>query len=70
MPLSGKDREMESSFERQYGDRGKSVYYATLNKRINEGRPINTPESKHVASKRKKRKSKRTTRRSRRRGRK
>lgn len=69
MPLSEKDREMEGSFERQYGGRGKSVYYATINKRINEGRPINTPESKHVASKRK-RKSKRTTRRSRRRGRK
>jgi hypothetical protein len=53
MPLSKKDRKMKANFDRQYGEDGKSIYYATLNKRINEGRPINTPESKHVASKRK-----------------
>lgn len=53
MPLSKKDRDMESNFERQYGDEGKSVYYATLNKRINQKRPINTPESRKLAKKRK-----------------
>lgn len=60
MPLSKKDRDMESNFEKQYGGRGKSVYYATLNKRINEGRPINTPESRHVAAKRKHHKKRKT----------
>ena len=53
MPLSEKDRDMERSFERQYPGRGKSVYYATLNKRINEGRAINSPESRKLAKKRK-----------------
>lgn len=53
MPLSKKDHDMERNFEKQYGSRGKSVYYAVLNKRINEGRPINSPESRHVEKKRK-----------------
>lgn len=56
MPLGKKDRDMQASFRRTYGDDGKSVYYATLNSRINQGRPINTPESRHVAAKRKHRK--------------
>ena len=53
MPLSEKDRDMERSFERQYPGSGKSVYYATLNTRINEGRAINSPESRKLAKKRK-----------------
>ena len=53
MPLSKKDKDMESNFERQYGDEGKNAYYATLNKRINEGRAINSPESRKLAKKRK-----------------
>lgn len=55
MPLTGKDKEMASSFTRQYGpEAGKRAFYATLNKRINEGRPVNTPESKRLKAKRKK----------------
>ena len=61
MPLTKKDRDMERNFERQYGDEGKSVYYATLNKRINEGRPINSPESHHVAKKRRHHKKRKVT---------
>jgi len=53
MPLTGKDRRMEQAFTDRYGSEGKSVYYATLNKRINEGRPINTSESRRLAKKRK-----------------
>lgn len=53
MPLGKKDRKLKASFDRTYGPDGKSVMYATINKRINEGRPINTPESRHVAAKRK-----------------
>ena len=63
MPLSKKDRDMEGNFEREYGDKGKSIYYATLNKRINEGRAIKSPESRHVASKRKHHRAKRRLRR-------
>lgn len=59
MPLTGKDKEVESSMKRQYGDEGDRVFYATLNKRINEGRPINIPESKRLAAKRKHHKKKR-----------
>ena len=59
MPLTGKDRKMEQSFERGYGSDGKSIYYATLNKRINQGRPINSPESRKLANKRKHRKRRR-----------
>lgn len=59
MPLTGKDKEVEDSFDRTYGNEGKSVMYATLNKRINEGRPINIPESKRLAAKRKHHKKKR-----------
>ena len=59
MPLTGKDKEVEDSFENTYGDNGKSVYYATLNKRINQGKPINIPESKRLAAKRKHHKKKR-----------
>lgn len=58
MPLTKKDRRMESSFEKQYPGRGKEVYYRTLNKRISEGRPINSPESRHVAAKRRKHRKK------------
>lgn len=53
MPLSKKDRDMEQSFERRYGNRGKRVYYATLQKRISEGRPIDSPESRKLSRKRK-----------------
>lgn len=54
MPLSESDEKMERHFADEYGGKeGKKIYYATLNKRINEGRPINSPESKHVAAKRK-----------------
>lgn len=60
MPLSGKDRKMESSFEKQYGDRGESVFYATLNKAINKGRPIKVPESRRLAAKRRHKKRRRS----------
>lgn len=52
MPLTKKDRKLKRSFDDSYGDDGKRVMYATLNKRINEGRPINVPESKRLAAKR------------------
>lgn len=61
MPLTKKDRKLKKKFQKRYHD-GESVYYATLNKRINEGRPIDTPESHHMQAKRKhhkKRKSRR-----------
>lgn len=55
MPKSKKDRDLERSFTDRYGDKeGERVYYATLNKRINEGRPIRTPESKRLKAKRRK----------------
>ena len=56
MPLTKKDRKMESNFEREYGDRGKSIYYATMNKAISKGRPYNTPESRKLAKKRRRHK--------------
>lgn len=53
MPLEKKDRKILGSMQRDYGaERGKSIYYATLQKHINEGKPINTPESKRLAAKR------------------
>lgn len=62
MPLSKKDRKISSRMASQYGkDKGKRVFYATLNKRISEGRPIDVPESKRLMAKR--RHSKRTKRR-------
>lgn len=66
MPLSNKDKKMKRNFDRQYGSRGKDVYYATLNKHISEGHPIDSPESKKMAKRRKHGKSKRKARRHRR----
>lgn len=55
MPLTGKDKEVASNFTRQYGpEEGKRRFYATLNARINEGHPVNIPESKRLKAKRKK----------------
>jgi hypothetical protein len=54
MPLRGSDSRIEKGMEKRYGrKRGKSIYYATLNQRINEGRPINTAESRRLKEKRK-----------------
>lgn len=54
MPLSGKSKKMERSFEDEYGaDKGKRVFYATLNKGINRGKPYKVAESKRLAGKRK-----------------
>ena len=54
MPLDKKSAEMERSFEASYGpEEGKRNFYATLNKRINEGRPVKVGESKHLKAKRK-----------------
>lgn len=58
MPLSAKDRKLKRHFTDEYED-GERVYYATLNKRINEGRPIHVPESKRLAAKRKHHRTKR-----------
>lgn len=53
MPLTAKDRELKRHFTDEYGDdRGERVYYATLNKRINQGRAIKVPESRRLKSKR------------------
>lgn len=54
MPLSGKSKKMERSFEDEYGaEKGKRVFYATLNKGINRGKPYKVAESKRLAGKRK-----------------
>lgn len=54
MPLGKKDKKLKHSFAKQYGDKeGERVYYATMQKRINEGKPINTPESRRLEAKRK-----------------
>lgn len=58
MPLTKKDREVRSNFSR-YGDDADRVFYSTLNKRINEGKPINIPESKRLKAKRRRRKKSR-----------
>ena len=55
-PLSEKDEEIEKGFEERYGKRGKSVYYATINK----GKRLqNTPEARRMKKRRKTRRSKR-----------
>lgn len=51
MPLSKKDRKMRRNFNR-YGKEGDRVFYATLNRRINQGRPINIPETRRLEKKR------------------
>ena len=65
MPLSSKDKKLKRRFESEYGEKGgERVYYATLNKHISSGRPIDTPESHKMAKKRKsaKRKQRRSKR--------
>jgi hypothetical protein len=51
MPLTRKDRKLRRNFDR-YGKDKDRVFYATLNKRINEGRPIDVPESRRLEKKR------------------
>ena len=68
MPLGKKDKKMKANFEREYGpEGGERAYYATINKHISTGRPINTPESHKMAKKRKsaKRKQRRSKRKAR-----
>lgn len=52
MPLSKHDKKMKKSFTDRYED-GDRVYYATLQKRISEGHPIHSPESRRLEAKRK-----------------
>lgn len=53
MPLSKKDKQVLRQFELEYGKgKGKKVFYATLNKSISEGKPIQLPETKRLAKKR------------------
>lgn len=50
MPLSGKDKEVESKFEKEYGkEHGKRAFYAS----INTGKVKGIPEAKRMAAKRK-----------------
>lgn len=58
---------MKRNFAKQYGGKeGEKIFYATLNRRISEGRPIDSPESHKMAKKRKHGRHKRDARRSRR----
>ena len=55
MPLTGKDAKLLRHFESEYGEKeGERTFYATLNKHINQGRPIRTPESRRLIKKRRK----------------
>lgn len=58
MPLTGKDKQVESNFEKEYPGRGKQVFYATMNKAISRGRTPNLPEARRLARKRKHRRGK------------
>ena len=65
MPLGKKDKKLKRHFTSEYGDKeGKKIMYATINKRISEGRPIDTPESRKMVKKRRgaKRKQRRSKR--------
>lgn len=60
MPLTGKDREVEGRFEREYGPKeGKRAFYAS----INSGKVKGIPEAKRMAKKRKHKRHKRRSKR-------
>lgn len=59
MPLTGKDREVMDSFKRRYGKRGKSIFYATMNKHISEGKTPNLPEARRMKAKRRRKRKRR-----------
>lgn len=60
MPLDSKSAQMKRSFEAEYGDKeGPRIFYATLNKRINQGKAVKVGESKHLKDKRKNKRGKR-----------
>lgn len=59
MPLTGKDKQVESNFEREYPGRGKEVFYRTMNKAISRGKTPNLPEARRLAKKRKHQKRRR-----------
>ena len=44
MPLTGKDKEVERNFEREYPGRGEEVFYRS----INAGKVKNIPEAERI----------------------
>lgn len=62
MPLGKRDKEVESQFEKTYPGRGKSVFYATMNRDISRGKTWNLPEARKQAAKRKHHKKRKRSR--------